>query len=134
MSPSFVLVVKLKVYTLQIHRTVDGILIIIINPWHTCSKGCLYMEHLLGLACECRCYINGRYLTFVGTCLVCVCLSVTTYSLTTHGFGPNKAYQKIQHDVETKKVIFVKRFVQKLWHNLLTSSSSGVVVLFFPTK
>ena len=27
----------------------------------------IYMEHLPGLASECRCYINSRYKTFVGT-------------------------------------------------------------------
>ena len=44
---------------------------------------------------------------------LCVCLSVTTYSLTTHGFSPNKAYQKIQRDAG-KKPIFVKMFCSKV--------------------
>ena len=29
--------------------------------------GALYMEHLFGLASECRCYINRRYKTIVST-------------------------------------------------------------------
>ena len=31
-----------------------------------------------------------------------------------------------------KKAIFVKTFWSKVWRNLLTSSSSGILVLFFP--
>ena len=32
-----------------------------------CENMAQYMEHLLGLASECRCQINRRYKTFVGT-------------------------------------------------------------------
>ena len=58
--------------------------------------------------------INPRHSARVIVVAFCVCASVTTYSLTTHGFKPNKVYQKIQRDVGTiKKAIFVKMFRSK---------------------
>ena len=67
------------------------------------------------------------------SCFVCVCLSLTTFSHTTHGFSNNKAYQKIQHDMGTilEKASFAKTFSLNLWRNLLTSSSCGILAQFF---
>ena len=59
--------------------------------------------------CTC-CAINPRHACAARVTVVvpCVCLSVTTYSLTTHGFSPNKVYQKIQRDAGT---ILKRRFL-----------------------
>ena len=72
------------------------------------------------------------YSTLVCVC-VCVCIrsNLPSHTLESQKRDTNRLFAIRE---QLKKAIFEKYFVEKLWQNLLTSSTSGGLLLFFPRK